>query len=569
VIPIEPSSEARRSHLLTVAVEDYFHATALNPLIASHHWTRFESRVAENTKRALDLLDEFDLRATFFVLGWVAEREPGIVAEIVQRGHEVASKGFHHRSLHQMSRNEFREDAIRSRTAVEQAASRPVLGYRVPQGNFGLDDLWALEVLAEAGYAYDSSIYPAFRSIAAEPWRRFPHVQRCAAGDIIEFPISSWGPDGFLLRAAGGNYLRQLPPGLMQRAFAHWDRLYRSPFNMYFHVWELDPSLPRIASAGPLTRVRQYRNLKKMPELLRWYFRRYPFRGIADLVDSGEALALEFEPPSRPAPEEPRESGSPALSVDSRPAVTIVVPCFNEELVLPYLSNTLEELQGALMRDYRVRYLLVDDASTDGTWDSLVRLLGSNPDFDLARHDQNRGVAAAILTGIRGAETEIVCSIDCDCSYDPHQLSAMIPLLEENVAMVTASPYHPLGAVTNVTGPRLLLSKGLSALYRRVLHQRLATYTSCFRVYRRSQVADLELHHGGFLGVAELLAVLDLDGARVVECPAVLEARVLGRSKMSTLATIFGHLGLLARFAVRRVFGPAPRGNARPAADAR
>jgi glycosyltransferase involved in cell wall biosynthesis len=131
-------------------------------------------------------------------------------------------------------------------------------------------------------------------------------------------------------------------------------------------------------------------------------------------------------------------------------------------------------------------------------------------------HERNLGVAAAIITGIRNAETEIVCSIDCDCTYDPHTLQEMIPKLAAGVDMVTASPYHPQGQVRNVPSWRLGLSKAASFLYRRVLRQKLYTYTSCFRVYRRSIMHDLDLRNGHFIGVAEMLGMLDLRGAEIV-----------------------------------------------------
>jgi hypothetical protein len=161
-------------------------------------------------------------------------------------------------------------------------------------------------------------------------------------------------------------------------------------------------------------------------------------------------------------------------------------------------------------------------------------------------------VAAAILTGVRAAGTEIVCSIDCDCTYDPHELRQMIPLLGEDVGMVTASPYHPQGRVRNVPPWRLSLSRAASFLYRRVLRQKLHTYTSCFRVYRRSVVEGLSLAEPGFLGVAETLGRLDLKRIRIVEHPSTLQVRIFGHSKMKTLRTIFGHLRLLSRLAALR-----------------
>jgi glycosyltransferase involved in cell wall biosynthesis len=235
--------------------------------------------------------------------------------------------------------------------------------------------------------------------------------------------------------------------------------------------------------------------------------------------------------------------------------------------VLPYLRNTLQRVGKDLGAHYDVRFLFVDDGSSDGTWQVLQELFGPLPGYKLVRHEVNRGVAAAILTGINAAESEIVCSIDCDCTYDPRQLVDMIPKLEDDVSVVTASPYHPSGRVMNVPPWRLMLSKGLSFLYRRAFRQKLHTYTSCFRVYRRSQVKGLALRESGFLGVAEILILLDRDGKRIVEHPAVLEVRLLGQSKMKLLHTISGHLRLLSRMAFTRP-SPAPARSPEPPVEA-
>jgi glycosyltransferase involved in cell wall biosynthesis len=246
--------------------------------------------------------------------------------------------------------------------------------------------------------------------------------------------------------------------------------------------------------------------------------------------------------------------------------ITVVVPCFNEERSLVYLSNTLRSVAAWLYPKYEVSYILVDDGSRDGTWELLGRLFGSRPHCTLLRHDRNRGVAAAILSGLRAARPEIVCSIDCDCTYDPHVLVEMVPRLADGVDLVTASPYHPNGQVLNVPPWRLSLSRGASFLYRRVLRQKLHTYTSCFRVYRRRAVADLPLREEGFLGVAEILARLDLQGSAVVEHPATLEVRLLGASKMKVLRAVAGHLRLLSRLAALRLARALrPRRAAEPA----
>lgn len=554
--PQTPGQKSQKRNILTIAVEDYFQATALKPLVKEKQWGFMESRVEINTRRTLDFLDRFGHTATFFVLGRIAEELPELIREIVDRGHEVSSKGFEPLDLHEMSRNEFRDDALRARTALENATGVQVLGHRIAKGHLGTDDIWALDTLAELGFAYDSSVFPRFRSAAREPWRRFPHFHRSGDREILELPLSTWGIGGMLVPVAGGNYMRQLPPQLMQKAVAHWVESYESPFNMYFHVWELDPDLPRIASAGWLRRIRQYRNLRRMPEILGHYLERYRFESIASFLSLKAELINEQTPVLR----KPKAVIFPEadLAADSSTSknlepVTVVVPCFNEERVLPYLARVLDSLRLTLGKRYNLRFLFVDDGSTDATFHALEELFGKRDDCTLVRHGRNIGIAGAILTGIEHAETEIICSIDCDGSYDPHQLETMIPLLHEKVAMVTASPYHPLGEAVGVPQWRLSLSRGLSSLYRRILTHKFSTYTSCFRVYRKSSLQGFKLKNKGFLGVVEMCATLDAQGANLVECPAVLEARILGHSKMKTLRTILGHLGLLVRVIFSRM----------------
>lgn len=542
--------EGLRSSLLTVAIEDYFQVVAFRKVIRPGQWYRFERRVERNTHKALDLLDEFGVKATFFALGCVADEMPEMIRHVVERGHEVATKGYYHRSIEEMTPGEFREDLIRSREAIERASGERVWGHRIARGRLGLSDLWALEVLADQGFAYDSSFYPRLRSIAAEPRRRFSHVERCAAGELTELPLATWKIGSWLFPIAGGNYLRQLPHWLMSRAIAQWHQRYDHPFVMYFHVWELDADLPRITAAPGWARLRQYRNLAKMPSILRYYLARYPFVPIRD------HLGLATEPARLPEKSTAaRRDPNPVRGLPERMPVTIVVPCFNEESVLPYLENTLKQVVAELEDIYELRFVFVDDGSTDDTWNVLQATFTSFPKTRFVRHEENRGVTAAIFTGLRVAETEVVCSIDCDCTYDPRQLRELIPRLEDGVALVTASPYHPSGRVLNVPIWRLALSKGLSALYRGVSSQKLHTYTSCFRVYRRSALLDVSVKEAGFLGVSELLGILDQRGERIVEHPAVLEVRMLGHSKMKLLQTILGHLRLLSGLARARWLG--------------
>jgi len=205
-----------------------------------------------------------------------------------------------------------------------------------------------------------------------------------------------------------------------------------------------------------------------------------------------------------------------------------------------------------LLENHNLHIILVDDGSTDRTWPILRQLFGGRSDCTLVRHPTNLGIGAAILTGIRAAQTEIVCSIDCDCTYDPCQLSLLLPKLTSNVDLITGSPYHPEGRVLGVPLWRAFLSKAASALYRCVLRQKLYTYTSCFRVYRRAAILQLELKRSDFLAIAELIGKLDLNGFHVAECPATLTVRSHGLSKMKTFRVLAGHLDLLCELLVLR-----------------
>lgn len=540
-----------KKNLLTVLVEDYFHVGAFENLIQRQKWENFEPRFERNTVKALDLLDSLGTKATFFVLGWIADRNPGLIREIAERGHEVASRGYYHRGLRNLSADEFREDLRRTNRALEDAAGCRVIGYRSAEKLRFEEHSWIFEILAEEGFAYDASYLPTRRDDTA---KRYAHQVHSAGKAVWEFPYSTVNTGFGLLPIAGGNYFRQIPYTLMRHAVRDWIGRGEHPFLMYFHVWELDADQPRINAASLYNRVRHYRKLDKMEWIIKENLRRFSFGTIADY--------LGLEPERRSAVPLPAIAGvgrKPAAKSESLTPVTVVIPCYNEETSLPYLANTLRSVGGRLSEaGFEMRLLFVDDHSTDRTPALLAELFGGMENARIVTHESNLGVAAGIMTGLREATTEIVCSMDCDCTYDPHELVRMIPMLDQETDLVTASPYHPEGGVRNVPGWRLFLSKGASWLYRRALRSKLDTYTSCFRVYRRSAVVDLPLAESGFLGVAELLGRLDINGGRIVEYPAVLEVRLFGFSKMRTARTAAGHLKLLSRLARLRLESPEP-----------
>ncbi|MGQ0538132.1 MAG: glycosyltransferase [Gemmatimonadaceae bacterium] len=529
--------------LLGISLEDYFHVGAFRNLIARSYWPRFETRLEQLTNKALDLLDESGTRATFFTLGWVAENLPELVRRVVERGHEVANSGYSHQGVAELDREALREELQRGNNAIARATGLSPQGTRIPDW-IREKQLWALDIVAALGYRYDASLRPLGTDCVAHPERRFPFDYAAPGHVVREFPVPTTRIGPFLLPFAGGNWLRQLPETMVVRAIERWLASPNVPFSLYFQLWELDPAQPRITAASWITSVRHYRNLGRTERLLRHLLARRTFVGYADY------LGLTPVPSGMPESAVAPVRGLNVLPVDQsgrerRIAVTVVVPCFNEADTIPYLMRTLASVSLELRDRYDLSFLFVDDASHDATHRVLESIAADRSDAVVVRHAVNQGIAGAILTGIAAAQDEFVCSIDADCSYDPHQIGDLLRALEGGADLVTASPYHPDGRMRHVPRWRLFLSHTLSQLYSRRLNSGIHTYTSCFRAYRRSRFAGLALSYRGFLGIAELIVRALLGGLRVVEVPASLEGRLLGKSKLRVLPVIRGHLRIL------------------------
>ncbi len=242
-----------------------------------------------------------------------------------------------------------------------------------------------------------------------------------------------------------------------------------------------------------------------------------------------------------------RDNVASELNVTSLQHISVVIPCFNEAGTIGSLADTLKNFQSKFANRFKAQFILVDDGSTDQTHKELIDYFGGIDGFMIISHGRNRGIAAAILTGIKASTSEIVVSIDSDCTYDPLTLDRLVDQMQHEVMLVTASPYHPQGRVLGVPRWRLWLSKQASAMYRRATKIQLYTFTSCFRAYRRSAFIDMELQNEGFVGVAEMLWLTLRKGGKVVEIPADLSTRKLGFSKLKTVPVIRKHLSLLRR----------------------
>ncbi len=278
------------THVLSVDVEDYFQVEAFADRVGRQTWDQWPSRVVANTQRLLDLFDARQVKGTFFFLGWVAHRFPALVKEVHGRGHELACHSFWHRTVYSLQPEEFRHDTRQARDAIEQAAGIRVVGYRAPTWSITGRCLWALDILAEEGFVYDSSIYPIHHDLYGVPGaQRFAYTHVCNNGrELREFPPSTVRILGLTLPAGGGGYLRVFPMSYTRMAFERFQNEYRQPMIVYLHPWEVDPEQPRIP--GKLrSRFRHYTNLERTEGRLDALLRRYRFHRFQDLLSAETA----------------------------------------------------------------------------------------------------------------------------------------------------------------------------------------------------------------------------------------------------------------------------------------
>jgi polysaccharide deacetylase family protein (PEP-CTERM system associated) len=289
VSPVSPvSAVATRPAIvnaMSVDVEDYFHVSAFDGIVPRGNWDTLETRVVRNTKRLLDLFDRHGVRATFFVLGWVAERFPALVREIAALGHEIASHGSRHQLLYTLTPEQFREDVRSAKATLESAGGTAVTGYRAPSYSIVTSTLWALDVLIEEGYVYDASIFPIHHDRYGIPGaRRHIHQIERPAGALIEVPASTVRLGGVNLPIAGGGYFRLLPYAWTRWGIGRANRVERQPVVFYVHPWEIDPGQPRF-HVGAATRLRHYTGLGRTTSRLNRLMSDFKFDSIAALLD--------------------------------------------------------------------------------------------------------------------------------------------------------------------------------------------------------------------------------------------------------------------------------------------
>lgn len=275
------------SNALTVDVEDYFHVGAFSRQVAPANWDRFPLRVEHNTHRLLNLFQRHNIAATFFVLGWVAERCPKLVRAIAEGGHEVACHGLSHQLVYEQTPACFRAETARAKACLEAQTQRPVLGYRAASFSVTRRSLWAVDILAELGFAYDSSIFPVHHDRYGIPGSpRWPYrLHAPNGGSLIEFPPSTLPVGKYRLPVAGGGYFRIFPYRLTRFALSRINAVEGRPFIFYLHPWEIDPEQPRIR-AGRLSTFRHYTNLSRCENRLQQLLSDFSFAPAGKVLEA-------------------------------------------------------------------------------------------------------------------------------------------------------------------------------------------------------------------------------------------------------------------------------------------
>ncbi len=272
---------------LTIDVEDYFHVAAFADNISRANWDKMQCRVEINTNRLIELFSRYDIRATFFILGWVAERYPDIVRQIALHGHEVACHGYSHQLIYKQTTKVFNDETKKAKEILENITGSAVIGYRAASYSITKQSLWATDTLTELGFKYDSSIIPVRHDLYGIPGLpRFPHQMTAPGGGrLVEFPPSTLSFFGFNLPIAGGGYFRLYPYWFSKAALKWVNRHEKMPFIFYLHPWEVDPNQPRVKTKW-LSRFRHYNNLDKCQHRLEKLIGDFNFTTVRDVLVS-------------------------------------------------------------------------------------------------------------------------------------------------------------------------------------------------------------------------------------------------------------------------------------------
>ena len=255
------------SNALTIDVEDYFQVSAFSNIINKKNWDEKECRIEKNIDNIISILDLKKIKATFFTLGWIAERYPSMIKKILMEGHELASHGYAHEKVSEISKSDFYQDVTRAKGILEDIGGKQINGYRAPSFSIAEKNFWAMEILSETGHRYSSSIYPVKHDHYGSPNApRFPYK---VFSELLEVPPTTVKLFGRNFPASGGGYFRLLPYSISKKMLDHVNNSENKPVVFYFHPWEIDSHQPKISNLSIKTRFRHYKNIEKMEEKIK------------------------------------------------------------------------------------------------------------------------------------------------------------------------------------------------------------------------------------------------------------------------------------------------------------
>ena len=504
---------------LTFDLEEYFQVSAFNDSVSRSAWQGYSGRAEESSYQILAMLELRNIKATFFVLGWFARRHPRLIREIRDLGHEVASHGYEHKLIYQQTPEEFRQDIRKTKHILEDIVGAPVLGYRAPSYSIVRSTLWALDILAEEQYRYDSSIFPIHHDrYGISDFQRRPHLIETGSGPVIEFPLTTARFLGRNLPVCGGGYFRILPFG-----FTRWGLnrvLYGdgAPAIFYLHPWEFDPEQPRV-EAGILSRFRHYTNLDLTESRFSKLLRLLSFTRADNLLQEIGLLDLSTVG---------RASSSQQGAADHQPdfrhfkSVSLVVPILNEQGSIAQLYREASQALQSLGCDYEM--IFVDDGSTDRTYDCLLALHEQDRHVKIIKLRRNFGQTPAMACGFDCAAGDVIVSMDGDLQNDPADIPQLLREIDRGFDIVCGWRLNRKDKWLS----RKLPSKLANALIRRITGIRIHDLGCSLKAYRAPVIQTLKLYSDMHRFIP---AVSQLAGARVGEIPVNHRPRVFGVSK--------------------------------------
>ena len=526
-------------NILTFDIEEYFQVENFKGQVDSASWSGFESRVKIGVDIILKILSDYNVKVTFFVLGWTAERHPELIKRIADQGHEIGSHGYKHELIYNETRDEFKSDVLKSIDILENISGKKIVSYRAPSFSITKNSLWALDVLLECGIQFDSSIFPIIHDrYGIHDADRFPHIICEKDGKLLkEFPISTFEYFGRHFPFSGGGYFRLLPTWLIVKMTRELNSL-GFPIVIYLHPWEFDTEQPRIKT-NIINSFRHYINIDKTEQKLRHLLNLIDVGPLYDYTIQLEGLRMK--------------SVLGEVHTENEKNVSFVIPVYNEEESVAHL---LEQVSGEAEKiGITYEIILVDDGSKDQTVEKMIELMDTYSDVRVIKLKKNFGQTPAMVAGFNEARGRIIITLDGDLQNDPKDIRKLLDKIYEGYDIVSGWRYYRKDKWLTRCLPSMIANNLIS----RVTGVHLHDYGCSLKAYRADVIKAINAYgdmHRFFPAVASLT------GAKTVEVIVNHRPRKYGVSKYGlerTLKVIADLLTihLLTKFSSRpmRLFG--------------